>query len=109
MTGELGDLISPEETTAIQEQLGRLALAASEIDLEGFLELCEQVGSPQALASGLNPRAVSSAGDWAEQARLLKPFWEDARSRVQAIREGASDRPGKPQKPEPTEGNDDAS
>jgi hypothetical protein len=79
-------VISPEDTVRIQEHLGRLALEAVGIDLDGFIEACEQVGSAQALASGINATAVSSAGEWADLARLLKPFRDNAVARLAAIR-----------------------
>lgn len=67
-------MISEQDVARIQRQLGELALQAVRIDLDGFLEATEAVGSAQALSVGISPRAVASAGEWAEMARLLKPF-----------------------------------
>ena len=79
-------MIGAEDIARIQDQLGKLALEVVGIDVDGFIEACDQVGSPQALAAGIDPRAVASAGGWAELARLLKPFRDHAVERVQAIR-----------------------
>ena len=67
-------MISEEDIYRIRDDLGRLALAALRLDLDGFIEASEVVGSPQALAAGVSPQAVAGAGHWAEMARLLKPF-----------------------------------
>ena len=67
-------MISEEDIARVQEELGELAAAALAIDLDGFIEASEAVGSAQALSVGVSPRAVASAGEWAEMARLLKPF-----------------------------------
>lgn len=79
-------MISENDIARIQEQLGRLALETVRIDLEGFIEATDAVGSPQALAGGIDPRAVTSASRWAEMARLLKPFRDDAVLRLAIIR-----------------------
>jgi hypothetical protein len=71
----------------IQEQLGRLALDAVRIDLDGFIEASDLVGSSQALGHGLSIATMRSAGEWAEMARLLKPFRDHAVERIAAIRE----------------------
>ena len=80
-------MISQEDTARIQEEIGALSLQAVRIDVDGFIEACEQIGSPQALAVGIDPRAVTSAADWAEMARLLKPFRDEAVARLAMIRE----------------------
>ena len=80
-------MISQDDVARIQDELGRLAIEAVRIDVDGFIEACDLVGSPQALAAGIDPRAVTSAGNWAEMARLLKPFRDRALARLGAIRE----------------------
>ena len=79
-------MISNDDIARIQQQLGELALAAVRTDLDGFLEVTEAIGSPQALAAGLAPNAVTSASAWAELARLLKPFRDRAIERLPQIR-----------------------
>ena len=79
-------MIGEEEIARIQSRLGELAVSAVGIDLDSFIEASDQVGSPQALAAGIDPRAVASAGSWAELARLLKPFRDHAVARLAAIR-----------------------
>jgi DNA-directed RNA polymerase subunit RPC12/RpoP len=79
-------VISGEDVARIQEELGALSLQAVRIDVDGFIEACDGVASPQALAAGIDPRAVTSAGGWAEMARLLKPFRDRAVYRLAAIR-----------------------
>ena len=79
-------MISENDIRRIQEQLGRLALEAVRIDLDGFIEASDLVGSPQALSAGVSPSAVTSAGQWAEMARLLKPFRDHAVERLAIIR-----------------------
>ena len=80
-------MISQEDIRRIQDEIGRLALQAVRTDLDGFLEATDAVGSPQALPAGIDPQAVGSAGEWAEIARLLKPFRDDAVARLALIRE----------------------
>ena len=80
-------MISEDDTARIQQELGQLALAAVGVDLDGFLEVVDLVGSPQALAAGLSPAAVTSAAGWADLARLLKPFRDNAVERVAQIRQ----------------------
>jgi formylmethanofuran dehydrogenase subunit E len=80
-------LISNEDTRRIQNELGELAIASLRIDLDGFLELTELMASPQALTHGLDPRTVTSAGEWAELARLLRPFRDETVRRISQIRE----------------------
>ena len=82
-------MITSEDTARIQQEIGKLALEALRVDVDGFLEVTDQVGSPQALAAGINPKAVSSASDWSELARLLKPFRDEAVRRVAQIRKEA--------------------
>ena len=65
------------------EQIGSLMIRAADIDLDGFLKVVEEVGSPQALAMGINPKAVTGATGWTDLARLLRPFWERAREQVE--------------------------
>ena len=84
-------MITSDDITRIQEEVGRLAFQAVCIDLDGFLEVTDQVGSPQALAGGTKPSAVSSAGEWAELARLLKPFRDAAAGRIEQLRAEALD------------------
>ena len=84
-------MITSEEITRIQQEVGRLAFQAVCIDLDGFLEAADQIGSPQALAGGTKPSAVSSAGEWAELARLLKPFRDAAATRIEQLRAEALD------------------
>jgi DNA-directed RNA polymerase subunit RPC12/RpoP len=79
-------VISQDDIARIQQEIGALALDAVRIDLDGFLEASDQVGSPQALAAGIDPKAVTSAGHWAEIARLLKPFRDEAVARITQIR-----------------------
>jgi len=93
-------LISEGDIARIQEQLGRLALDAVRLDLEGFIEAACAVGSPQALAAGLDPAVVASPGEWAELARLLKPFRDGAVERTAAIREELAERAGELAPPE---------
>jgi hypothetical protein len=80
------DLMSPEQVAEVQEQLGALAIAAVGIDLEGFLLIAELVSSPQAAAHGINLRALESAAQWFEMARRLKPFRDEAITRLEQIR-----------------------
>ena len=80
-------MISQEDIARIQQEIGVLALDAVRIDLDGFLEATDAIGSPQALAAGINPHAVASAGQWAEIARLLKPFRDEAVARIAQIRD----------------------
>jgi uncharacterized Zn-finger protein len=80
-------VISQDDIYRIRDEIGQLALDAVGIDLDGFLEAAEAVGSPQALASGIDPQAVASAGEWSEIARLLKPFRDEAIGRLDQIRE----------------------
>jgi len=80
-------LISQEDVARIQQQLGELAIASLRIDLDGFLEVVDALGSAQALEHGFSSRIVASAGEWAEMARLLKPFRDHAVERASAIRE----------------------
>ena len=80
-------MISQDDIRRIQDEIGVLALDAVRIDLEGFLEATDVASSPQALAAGLDPRAVTSAGDWEEMARLLKPFRDHVLGRLDHIRE----------------------
>jgi DNA-directed RNA polymerase subunit RPC12/RpoP len=87
-------LISETDAARIQNQLGQLALDAGRIDLDGFLELAEQAGSAQALAAGLDPKLVTGASAWAEMARLLKPFRDDAVARLTQIRAEVEDPDG---------------
>ena len=80
-------MITQEDVARIQEELGALSLQAVRIDVDGFIEACDEVASPQALAAGIDPRAVTNAAGWAETARLLKPFRDQAVARLAAIRE----------------------
>ena len=80
-------MISQQDIQRIRDEIGRLALQAVRIDLDGFLEATDAVGSPQALAAGIDPGAVASASEWSEIARLLKPFREEAVLRIAVIRE----------------------
>ena len=80
-------MISNDDIARIQQQLGELALAAVRTDLDGFLEVTEAIGSPQALAAGLAPNVVASASGWSDLARLLKPFRDNAVERVAQIRQ----------------------
>ena len=85
---------TPEQTQATQLRIGRLAIEASTIDLDGFIAVTEAVASPQAAASGINIAAVNSAAGWAELARLLKPFRDRSAAmveRIRAEREGLDD------------------
>jgi DNA-directed RNA polymerase subunit RPC12/RpoP len=79
-------VISQDDIYRIRDEIGQLALDAVGIDLDGFLEAADAVGSPQALASGIDPQAVASAGEWSEIARLLKPFRDEAIERLDQIR-----------------------
>jgi hypothetical protein len=80
-------VISQEDMARIRDEIGRLALQAVRIDLDGFLEATDVVGSPQALGAGVDPSAVTSAGEWASIAQLLKPFRDDALTRLDRIRD----------------------
>jgi uncharacterized protein YbaR (Trm112 family) len=80
-------VISQDDIYRIRDEIGQLALDAVGIDLDGFLEASDAVGSPQALASGIDPQAVATAGEWSEIARLLKPFRDEAIGRLDQIRE----------------------
>jgi hypothetical protein len=79
-------VISESDIARIQDQLGRLALDAVRIDVDGFIEASDLVASPQALSAGISPHAVASAGGWGEMARLLKPFRDEAVQRLASIR-----------------------
>jgi len=78
-------MIDEQDIARIQEQLGELSLRVVKVDLDGFLEATVAVGSPQALAAGIDPRAVTSAGGWTELARLLKPFRDHSVRQLAAI------------------------
>jgi len=80
-------VISQEDISRIQDQLGKLALDVVRIDVDGFIEASELIGSPQALTAGIDPKAVTSAGEWSEIARLVKPFRDHAVERLATIRE----------------------
>jgi DNA-directed RNA polymerase subunit RPC12/RpoP len=80
-------VIGQDDIARIQDQLGKLALDVIRIDLDGFIEATDLVGSPQALTAGIDPRAVASAGGWLELAELLKPFRDQALMRLAVIRE----------------------
>ena len=80
-------MISKSDIARIKDELGRLAVEAVRTDVDGFIEASDLVGSPQALSAGVSPRTVASAGEWAEMARLLKPFRDHAVERLAAIRE----------------------
>ena len=80
-------MITNDDVARIRDEIGRLALQAARIDLDGFLEAAEVIGSPQALTAGVEPRAVTSAAEWTSIARLLKPFRDDAVTRLDRIRE----------------------
>jgi len=87
-------MISEQDVERIQQELGELALQALRIDLDGFIEASDLVGSAQALSAGASPWAVTSAAGWAEMARLVKPFRDHVVERVAQIREemvGAGD------------------
>jgi hypothetical protein len=79
-------VISEDDVARVREQLGEFAIASLRIDLDGFLEVVDQVGSPQALSHGFSPQVVASAAEWQELALLLKPFRDEARQRIAAIR-----------------------
>ena len=79
-------MISQDDIRRIQDQLAHLAIEAVGIDLDGFIEVTDMVGSPRALAQGIEPGTVTSASGWAEMARLLKPFRDHARERLAIIR-----------------------
>jgi hypothetical protein len=79
-------MISEDDVARVREQLGEFAIASLRIDLDGFLEVVDQVGSPQALSHGFSPQVVASAAEWQELALLLKPFRDEARQRIAAIR-----------------------
>jgi hypothetical protein len=79
-------VISQNDIARIQEALARLALEVVRIDVDGFIEASELIASPQAMAAGVDLRAVTSAGEWAEMARLLKPFRDHAVERLSVIR-----------------------
>ena len=84
-------MISDQDVARVQDELGELALQALRIDLDGFIEASEAVGSAQALSAGVSPRAVASAGEWAAMARLLKPFRDHVVARAAQIREEIAD------------------
>jgi DNA-directed RNA polymerase subunit RPC12/RpoP len=84
-------VISQDDIYRIRDEIGQLALDAVGIDLDGFLDAADAVGSPQALASGIEPQAVASAGEWSEIGRLLKPFRDEAIQRVAQIRAELAD------------------
>jgi hypothetical protein len=84
-------VIDEKEIARIQQELGKLALAATRIDLDGFLEASEAIASPQALAAGIPPAAVSSAGAWNDLARLLKPFRDEALTHLDELEENESE------------------
>jgi len=80
-------VISDADVARIRDQLGELALQVVRIDIDGFLEVTDVLGSPQALSHGFSPKVVASASGWSEQARLLKPFRDNAVTRLAQIRE----------------------
>jgi hypothetical protein len=80
------DFMTPEQIAETQERLGLLAIAAAEIDLEGFLAITDIISSPQAAAHGISLKAVTSAASWVEMARSLKPFRDHALERLAQIR-----------------------
>jgi DNA-directed RNA polymerase subunit RPC12/RpoP len=84
-------VISQDDIERIRDEIGRLALDAVRIDVDCFLEAADAVGSPQALAAGIDPAAVASASEWSEIARLLKPFRDEAIQRVAQIRAELAD------------------
>jgi DNA-directed RNA polymerase subunit RPC12/RpoP len=79
-------VIGQDDIARIQDELGKLAIDAARIDLDGFLEAVDLTASPQALAEGISPRFVVSAGKWAEMAQLLKPFRDHAVEQLAQIR-----------------------
>ena len=46
-------MISQDDIARIQEELGRLALETVRIDVDGFIEASDLIGSPQAMAAGV--------------------------------------------------------
>jgi hypothetical protein len=87
-------VISENDIARIQDQLGRLSIQAVEIDLDGFLEVTEFIGSPQALSHGFGIDLVNSASQWAERARILKPFRDHIIEQSESIREELAEREG---------------
>jgi hypothetical protein len=79
-------VISEDDVARVREQLGEFAVASLRIDLDGFLEVVAALGSPEALRHDFAPRVVASAAEWQELALLLKPFRDEARQRITAIR-----------------------
>ena len=75
-----------KKTSLASKELGELALAVVRVNLNGFLEVAELAGSPQACRR-LQPRLVTSAFAWAELARLPRPFRGAAVERVGQVRE----------------------
>ena len=67
-------MIRKEEIGAVQERLMQIGFACLEFDLDRFLEVAGAASSPQALAAGVSPQAVTGAAKWLEMGRLLKPF-----------------------------------
>jgi hypothetical protein len=78
-------VITSQQIADAQEQIGLLCVDAANLDLDAFIEVTEQVGSPQALAAGLDLRVVQSAAEWTDLAKLLKPFRDAAIERLRQI------------------------
>ena len=68
-----------------QEQLLRVVIDAATFDLDDFIETVEQAGAAQAIGSGDDLRFARNAAEWAEIARLLKPFRDEVIRRLDMI------------------------
>jgi hypothetical protein len=79
-------VISEDDVARVREQLGEFAIASLRIDLDGFLEVVELLGSPNALIHDFSPKVVASAAEWRELALSLKPFRDQAMERIGVIR-----------------------
>jgi hypothetical protein len=64
----------------------RLAIDSLSIDLEAFLDVSEKLQSPQSLAAGIPPEAVSAAALWTDLAKALIPFRDHALAMREELR-----------------------
>ena len=80
-------MITSQQIADAQEQIGLLCVDAATIDLDAFIEVTDQVSSPQALGAGIDLKVVQSAAEWTDLAKLLKPFRDAAVERLRQIGE----------------------
>lgn len=79
-------MTTPERTTdasAIQAAICRVALEARHLlDLDGFIETAEALGSPEAVAQGMPLAVALNAPDWARWAYMLRAWSDDVLAAV---------------------------